>query len=58
MQRLAATLTRNSVRRQVIHKMGRHTVRMSIKTLYEEPPGENADQHQGRVPTGKGEAWR
>jgi hypothetical protein len=38
MQRLAATLARNSVRRQVIHKMDHHTVRMSIKTLYEEPP--------------------
>ena len=58
MQRLAATLARNSIRRQVIHKMDRHKVRMSIKKMYEEPPGENADPHQGRVATGEGEKWR
>ena len=33
MQRLAATLAQNRVRRQAIHKMGRHTVKISIKTL-------------------------
>ena len=37
MQRLAGDLARNGVRYQTTYRIGSHTVRVSVETMYEEP---------------------